>query len=242
LPGCPDSCLFQFGFLLRRTGCPVPAEFVRTGDEVSSCPDPSVHRPCQRWCLGFPRCIHSSALLGSIHQVSLSPLASSCADDVSRASPFRVSWLYRRSSCGQTRRCDHSAIPASPRRVSPALLGLARRRCVPEHPRVPHPPVLAGDRSSSLPEARLLQRLRLLSSGCPRNSSATRSASDVSPGIPEYYIFRLCRWGSSGSPRTFLSTGVAEWWISGFPRISRLPAVPYPVPRVAPSLRLRLGR
>ena len=38
-----------------------------------------------------------------------------------------------------------------------------------------------------------------------------------------------CRWGTSGSPRTFLSIGVADWWISGFPRISRLPAVPSPL-------------
>jgi len=67
--------------------------------------------------------------------------------------------------------------------------------------------------------------------------SAAKSASDASPGIPEYCIFRLCRWGSSGSPRTFLSIGDADWWISGFPRISHLPAVPYPLPRVAPSLR-----
>jgi len=99
------------------------------------------------------------------------PLASRCADDVSRATPFRVFWLYRRSSGGQTRLSDPSALPASLRRVSPELLGLCRRRCVPEHPRAPHPPVLAGDQAASFPASCLLQRLRLLSSGCPRNSA-----------------------------------------------------------------------
>jgi hypothetical protein len=108
---------------------------------------------------GFPK--------SSRVQLSLSR----CADDVSRATPFRVFWLYRRSSCGQTRLCDPSALPASPRRVSPAMLGLSRRRCVPEHPRAQHPPVLAGDRVASFPASRLLQRLRLPSSGCPRNSA-----------------------------------------------------------------------
>jgi len=43
-----------------------------------------------------------------------------------------------------------------------------------------------------------------------------------------------CRWETSGSPRTFLSIGVADWWISGFPRISRLPAVPSPLPSGCP--------
>ena len=86
-----------------------------------------------------------------------------------------------------------------------------------------------GDRAASFPASCLLQRLRLPSSGCPRNWSATGAAFDASPSIPEYCIFRLCRWGTSGSPRTFLSIGVADWWISGFPRISRLPAVPSPL-------------
>jgi hypothetical protein len=76
-PGRPVSCLLQLGCLLRRPGCPGPAEFLRAGDEVSSCPDPSVLRPCQRRCFRFPRCIHPSALLGSIPQVSLISLASS---------------------------------------------------------------------------------------------------------------------------------------------------------------------
>jgi len=145
-------------------------------------------------------------------------------------------------NCEFPRHFDFSAIRASLRRVSPALLGLSRRRCVPEHPRAPHPPVLAGDRAASLPASRLLWRLRLLSSGCPRNWSSTSSASDASPGIPEYCIFRLCRWGKPGSPRTFVSIGDADWWISGFPWISHLPAVPCPRLRVAPSLRLRLGQ
>jgi len=72
--------------------------------------------------------------------------------------------------------------------------------------------------------------------------SATGAASDASPSIPGYCIFRLCRWGSSGSPRTLLSIGDAEWWISGFPRISRLPAVPSAFLRVASLPRLRLGQ
>ena len=72
--------------------------------------------------------------------------------------------------------------------------------------------------------------------------SSTKSASDASPGIPRYCIFRLCRWGTSGSPRTFLSIGDADWWISGFPRVTHLPAFPSPLPWVTPSPRLRLGQ
>jgi len=103
-------------------------------------------------------------------------------------------------NCEFPRHFDFSAIRASLRRVSPALLGLSRRRCVPEHPRAPHPPVLAGDRAASLPASRLLWRLRLLSSGCPRNWSSTSSASDASPGIPEYASSGCADGESPGRP------------------------------------------
>jgi len=74
---------------------------------------PSFHAPGLE-SSGFPK--------SSRVQLSLSR----CADDVSRATPFRVFWLYRRSSCEFPRLCDPSALPASPCRVSPALLGLSR--------------------------------------------------------------------------------------------------------------------
>jgi hypothetical protein len=57
--------------------------------------------------------------------------------------------------------------------VSPSILGHRILRS------------FAGDRSSSLPESRLLQHLRLLSSGCPRNSAPPNSllmSPRASPG------------------------------------------------------------
>ena len=150
VPDHSDSCSSSLASFCVVRVAPFPQISSLPTTKVSGCPEPSVLRPCQQWCPGFPRCNHPSALLGLILQVSLSPLASSFRCP---GSPMTLPGQPRSTSSGSTG--DQVAGRPASWIFQRCLLRLAEcpRRClarraddsVPEHPRAPHPPVLAGD-------------------------------------------------------------------------------------------------
>ena len=98
-PDHSDSCSSSLASFCVVRVAPFPQISSLPATKVSGRPAPSVLRPCQQWCPGFPRCNHPSALLGLILQVSLSPLASSFRCP---GSPMTLPGQPRSTSSGST--------------------------------------------------------------------------------------------------------------------------------------------
>jgi len=173
---------------------------------------------------GFPGCNHPSALLGLIHQVSLSPLASKCADDASRATPFHVFWLNRQSKlrvspplrffgnpCFASSSVPGAAWPVSPTMCPRASSGTASsgssRRSSCESPRLSSPLASPAAQLRVSPKLELHQlRLRRLP-GHPRVLHLPAVPMGKARVAPHLRVHRRCRLVDLRVPLDFAPSG-----------------------------------
>jgi len=224
---CLVPCIFRFSALcvsgLPRTPHPAAA----SATEVSSCPEPSVLRPCRRWIFKSPQISHSFSVAG-LCEVASRPVSSRLlAAPAMKASGFPSSLTSGFTGDGSPsclkvrilRRCrlaDFRVAPNFGLSVSPTI-------------RVPGCPVPRILRSR-------LMVLRVASDYAPSGF-----ASGEYPGCPELL--------SSGTPINQFP-GCPKSWVSRRRRLINLrvtpnfvpSADPSPLPQVAPIPHRRLDR